>query len=465
MDFESERISGNTHFKKQEYEKALEIYIGACIKAESVLNEMRAMRPEDSDLIESLANQLSLLYFNISVSYTKLGFFEDALRFVDKALGLRCSDKFLGRKALIYSKMGNYRTALHICNKIGDKSECKPIRPVRCTDLEDMFKLINYPLDITFEQQYCQEELLVDEGLIASVTREFMEGRALPTKLICAILREGYAVLSNLDNVAFIDTSFPVYVFGDTHGQYFDVLPEIKKIGVKNDIKVVFNGDFVDRGENSVENFILVLLLKLVFPSKVFLNRGNHEFDDLNKIMGFAVEIKKKYRLMHDIVYLFFSKVFSMLPVATVVNRMVFITHGGLPAEPMRIGDIETIRRNVQGSCSDSRLVGLMWSDPGEVDEAMPSKRGVGVTFGRNITKRFLQLNNLKLLVRSHEFVTNGFALHHGGNVVTIFSAPNYCQSVSMGAFLKFSWCSNEAPLYEVITFSKHTKKECWELN
>eukprot|EP00866_Antonospora_locustae_P001388 jgi/Antlo1/1388/1231 len=465
MDFESERISGNVHFKKQEYEKALEIYMGACIRAESVLNEIRALRPAETGSIESLADQLSLLYFNISVSYTKLGFFENALRFVDKALELKCSDKFLGRKALIYSKMGNYRAALQISSEIGDKNECKPIQPVRCADLEDMFKLINYPLDNTFDQRYCQEELLADEGLIASVTREFMEGRVLPTKLICAILREGYATLSNLDNVAFIDTSLPVYVFGDTHGQYFDVLPEIKKIGMKNEVRVVFNGDFVDRGENSVENFILLLLLKLVFPGKVFLNRGNHEFDDLNKIMGFAAEIKEKYRLMHDIVYLFFSKVFSMLPVATVVNRMVFITHGGLPAEPMLIGDIQAIRRSVQGSCSDSRLVGLMWSDPGEVDEVMPSKRGVGVTFGRNVTRRFLQLNNLKLLVRSHEFVTNGFASHHGGSVVTIFSAPNYCQSVSMGAFLKFSWCSSEEPLYEVITFSKHTKKECWEHN
>lgn len=465
MDFEGERISGNVYFKQQEYEKALEIYMGACMKAESVLSEMRNQGMAGADSARSLCDQLSLLYFNISVSYTKLGFFEDALRFIDKALDLRHSDKFLGRKALVYAKMGNYKAASQICSRVADRNECKALQSVRCADLEDMFKLINYPLDLSFEHRYCQEELLVDEGLIASVTREFKEGRVLPTKLMCAILREGYAVLSNLDNVAFIDTSLPVYVFGDTHGQYFDILPVIKKIGMRNDVRVVFNGDFVDRGENSVENFVFVLLLKLVFPDKVFLNRGNHEFDDLNKIMGFAAEIKEKYRLMHDIVYLFFSKVFSMLPVATVVNRKVFIAHGGLPAEPMLICDIQAIRRNVQGSCSDPKLVGLMWSDPGEIEETMPSKRGVGVTFGKNITQRFLQLNNLRLLVRSHEFVTNGFASHHEGCAVTIFSAPNYCQSVSMGAFLKFAWQGGDEPLYEVTTFPKHTKKECWELN
>ena len=45
----------------------------------------------------------------------------------------------------------------------------------------------------------------------------------------------------------------------------------------------------------------------------------------------------------------------------------------------------------------------LLWSDPGPTNGRTPSKRGVGVAFGADVTQRFLQDNGLELLVRSHE--------------------------------------------------------------
>jgi serine/threonine-protein phosphatase 5 len=59
-----------------------------------------------------------------------------------------------------------------------------------------------------------------------------------------------------------------------------------------------------------------------------------------------------------------------------------------------------------------------------------PSKRGVGLQFGPDVTKTFLDLNGLDVVVRSHEVKQDGYEVMHDGKCITIFSAPNYCDSV-----------------------------------
>lgn len=49
---------------------------------------------------------------------------------------------------------------------------------------------------------------------------------------------------------------------------------------------------------------------------------------------------------------------------------------------------------------------------------------------GPDITKAFLERNRLQLVVRSHEVVMGGYEIMHDGNLVTVFSAPNYCGKV-----------------------------------
>lgn len=59
-----------------------------------------------------------------------------------------------------------------------------------------------------------------------------------------------------------------------------------------------------------------------------------------------------------------------------------------------------------------------------------PSKRGMGVYFGSDVTESFLKDNSLSLVVRSHEVKDEGYSWHHKGKLITIFSAPNYCDNV-----------------------------------
>ena len=83
------------------------------------------------------------------------------------------------------------------------------------------------------------------------------------------------------------------------------------------------------------------------------------------------------------------------------------------------------------------RLVCLRRSDPGPNKGLMPSKRGVGVAFGQDVTERFLAANGLELLIRSHECKDEGYEVEHGGKTITVLSAPNYCDQMgNKGAFI-----------------------------
>ncbi|KAL5997706.1 hypothetical protein ACLOJK_008636 [Asimina triloba] len=101
-------------------------------------------------------------------------------------------------------------------------------------------------------------------------------------------------------------------------------------------------------------------------------------------------------------------------------------------------------------NCNAESLIGLMcellWSDPQPNPGRGPSKRGVGLSFGGDVTKRFLKENNLDLVVRSHEVKDEGYEIEHDGRLITVFSAPNYCDQKlkylttmgNKGAFIRF---------------------------
>jgi serine/threonine-protein phosphatase 5 len=228
-----------------------------------------------------------------------------------------------------------------------------------------------------------------------------------------------------------------VTVCGDTHGQYYDVLNIFDMNGYpsKNN-PYLFNGDFVDRGSFSVEVILTYLMWKLHDPTCIYLTRGNHETKNMNKIYGFEGEAKAKY---DDKIFELFLEVFSHLPLAAVIESTVFVTHGGLPTEEgVTLNDVRKIKRGCEppesGLMSD-----LMWSDPQPFPGKSPSKRGVGFSFGPDITQKFLDTNGLSLLVRSHEVKEEGYLVEHGGKTITIFSAPNYCDTMgNKGAFIHF---------------------------
>mmetsp|Transcript_82417 Transcript_82417/g.123691 ORF Transcript_82417/g.123691 Transcript_82417/m.123691 type:complete len:176 (+) Transcript_82417:923-1450(+) len=166
------------------------------------------------------------------------------------------------------------------------------------------------------------------------------------------------------------------------------------------------------------------------------LTRGNHEAKNMNKLYGFEGEVLNKY---DGNIYELFSKIFCALPLAYTLNKKVMVAHGGLfTKDGVTLDDIKKVNR-FREPPDEGIMCDLLWADPIKENGRAPSKRGISMGFGPDVSKKFLDENKLELLVRSHEMKENGYEVEANGRVVTIFSAPNYCdQMKNKGAYIKF---------------------------
>ena len=226
-------------------------------------------------------------------------------------------------------------------------------------------------------------------------------------------------------------------VCGDTHGQYFDLLEIFRLNGYPSDKHAyLFNGDFVDRGSWSTEIALLLYAYKWLRPKYFFLNRGNHETDDMNRVYGFEGECKAKY---NERTFKLFSESFSALPLATLIGKKYLTLHGGLFSDDKTtLDDIRKLNRHIQRQPGQSGLMmEMLWTDPQPQNGRGPSKRGVGLQFGPDVTKRFCDNNGLEAVIRSHEVRMEGYEVEHDGKCITVFSAPKYCDTTeNKGAYI-----------------------------
>ena len=202
-------------------------------------------------------------------------------------------------------------------------------------------------------------------------------------------------------------------------GQFFDLLEIFNRNGYPSDTHhYLFNGDFVDRGSWSTEIALLLYAYKWLRPKQFFLNRGNHETDDMNRVYGFEGECKAKY---NERLFKVFSESFSALPLATVIGKKYFVVHGGLFSDDnVSLDDIRKLNRHTQKQPGQQGLMmEMLWTDPQTAKGRGPSKRGVGMQFGPDVTKRFCEKNGLEAIIRSHEVRMEGYEVEHDGRCIT----------------------------------------------
>ena len=221
-----------------------------------------------------------------------------------------------------------------------------------------------------------------------------------------------------------VDLEAPLHVCGDIHGQYYDLLRIFEHCGYPGEYNYLFLGDYVDRGKQSLETVSLLLAYKIKYPTKVTLLRGNHESSVTNRIYGFYDECKRRYNVR---LWRAFTDLFNILPVAALIDDKILCMHGGLSPELKNLQNIENISRPTD--IPDSGLLcDLLWSDPDkEVLEYDENDRGVSVIFGEKIVEDFNKKNDLDLIIRAHQVVDQGYEFFANRQLITIFSAPNYC--------------------------------------
>jgi serine/threonine-protein phosphatase PP1 catalytic subunit len=227
-----------------------------------------------------------------------------------------------------------------------------------------------------------------------------------------------------MEEPVLLEVSAPVNICGDTHGQYNDLLRLFEFGGRPPKTNYLFLGDYVDRGKQSLETICLLLCYKIKYPDKVTLLRGNHESSVTNRIYGFYDECKRRYNVK---LWKSFTELFNFLPVAALIDDKILCMHGGLSPDLKSINNITEIQRPTD--IPDTGLLcDLLWSDPDkEATEYDENDRGVSVIFGEKVVTDFNKKNDLDLIIRAHQVVDDGYEFFANRQLITIFSAPNYC--------------------------------------
>lgn len=237
---------------------------------------------------------------------------------------------------------------------------------------------------------------------------------------LCVASRDIFMQQPNL-----LELEAPIKICGDIHGQYSDLLRLFEYGGFPPIANYLFLGDYVDRGKQNLETICLLLAYKIKYPENFFLLRGNHECASINRIYGFYDECKRRFNVR---LWKSFTECFNCLPVAALIDDKILCMHGGLSPDLSNLDQIRNLSRPTV--IPDTGLLcDLLWSDPGGRDMKGwgMNDRGVSYTFGADKVSEFLTKHDLDLVCRAHQVVEDGYEFFADRQLVTIFSAPNYC--------------------------------------
>lgn len=211
-----------------------------------------------------------------------------------------------------------------------------------------------------------------------------------------------------------------------------------------------------------METVTLLVSLKIRYPQRITILRGNHESRQITQVYGFYDECLRKYGNAN--VWKYFTDLFDYLPLTALIENQIFCLHGGLSPSIDTLDNIRSLDR-IQEVPHEGPMCDLLWSDPDDRCGWGISPRGAGYTFGQDISEAFNHNNGLTLVARAHQLVMEGYNWSQDRNVVTIFSgmnpvagiltshtptnptpAPNYCYR-----------CGNQAAIMEIDEHLKYT--------
>lgn len=326
-------------------------------------------------------------------------------------------------------------------------------------------------------------------------------------------IAEGKKREANNEMIHLLNIPLPAYVIGDLHGNLHDFIRILSKINSicenqneKQDLikepqssnenkqktkkkktlyekRFLFLGDYVDRGDYSLELIMILFALKIQYPNQFFLIRGNHEFTSVNSQYGFLNELVETYggigtrirRKSHfdkdyikpdfdddrgsdnssdsdtksqpnsisgsssatnfgdgNMIWRKFNQAFEYIPLAAVLGDKYFCIHGGLSPHLTSLLALQTIPYPLD-EITPGLVSDLLWSDPSSViSEFVTNPRGAGVSYGVRAMKTFLTVVGLRKILRAHEKQMNGIKVKK--HIVTIFSTSGYSES-NQGGF------------------------------
>jgi predicted phosphodiesterase len=177
---------------------------------------------------------------------------------------------------------------------------------------------------------------------------------------------------------------------GDTHGD-LQASREVVRRYLKKPYRIVFLGDYVDRGDHSKENIRFLLQMKSEHPDEIFLLAGNHEgymvkeFYPVSFWRSLSTTEREAYGLL-----------FSKLPLVATCQNGILALHGGIP----ELGSLEDVNQIRWG---DERWNEIVWGDFVELDVEVVDDWGGRPQYGRRFFNRMMERYQKQVLIRSHQ--------------------------------------------------------------
>jgi hypothetical protein len=215
-----------------------------------------------------------------------------------------------------------------------------------------------------------------------------------------------------------------ITIVGGLHGQLWDLLRILERVGFPPVRRYLFLGDIVDGGTFSLEAFTLLLLLKAKHPRHIYILRGSHEFappdidhkallEECISVYGVLAGTKVFERL---------CGVWPWMPIAARIGDFAVAMHGGI-GPTTSLAALNRVARPIR-VWSSGLIADAIWSEPGDGPaEFEESTRGPGKIFNADATEAFVSREGVRMLVRAHSAICEGVLAQHRGMCVTVFSA------------------------------------------
>ncbi|CAG2212525.1 unnamed protein product [Mytilus edulis] len=314
----------------------------------------------------------------------------------------------------------------------------------------DSFNQRSHPNEMLTGLRYFERALKGDNGSPAKQAFDWgqVEKNAL-AKCLLTLCRQTKEILS--DEPRLVKLTSPVYILGDIHGNYRDLVcfeKALWRMGpMLTPASFLFLGDYVDRGEYGVEVISYLFAEKLLAPEKFVLLRGNHELRSVQEMFSFKTECIAKFGDSIGLqIWDAVNECFDCMPIAATVDDRIFCVHGGIPgpeSESCLIENINKVPCPLRDPEIESPLAWeIMWSDPISVEQVTPelkeelekqkgyvynSRRGTAHFFSIEALTSFLDINGLSHVIRAHEVQEAGFQVQQQGKLLTVFSSSGYC--------------------------------------
>lgn len=297
---------------------------------------------------------------------------------------------------------------------------------------------------------------------------EWLNGETrIPLKLLDNVLNSAIYVLGKESLLVDVKSEgSTVCIFGDVHGSYRDLRRFIDLLDVhnpENKVKLVFLGDYVDRGTNPVESFAYLLALKVLYPDRVILLMGNHEYSNTCR-ENYYFTFKEAVTLFYESytsIWKNFKIAICFLPLAAIIDDKVYCAHGGIPRF-YNSGNLDSLFRCMRSSSNiidfiqrkenphiQFEFFDIISSDPLGNDFEIPQQKffppNFYVTpririeeltdegkknlnlypcgFKKEAVNDFFKITNTEYIVRAHQHSEGYLSLRYGAKLFTVFTS------------------------------------------